>query len=116
VAFLYSGPAINILAIIYSARLLGYDIGAARAIGAIVFSVIIGIIMAFIFRKEKSTGDARAYENLCPGPGRQKNLAANSLLRHPDCHTDLCRLQKLAGHRYLARCAGMGIVALFYLG
>lgn len=52
-AFLYSGPAINVLAIIYSARLLGYDIGLARAIGAISFSIIIGIIMAFIFRKEE---------------------------------------------------------------
>lgn len=72
VAFLYSGPAINILAIIYSARLLGYDIGVARAIGAIVFSVIIGMIMAFIFRKEKSTGDAKAYENLYQDPAARK--------------------------------------------
>ncbi len=53
IAFLYSGPAINVLAIIYSARLLGYDIGLARAIGAISFSIIIGIIMAFVFRKEE---------------------------------------------------------------
>jgi uncharacterized protein len=51
--FLYSGPAINILAIILTARVLGIEIGIARAVGAIVFSVIIGLIMAFIFRKEE---------------------------------------------------------------
>jgi len=53
IAFLYSGPAINILAVVYSARLLGYDLGIARAIGAIVFSIVIGLIMAFIWRKEE---------------------------------------------------------------
>jgi uncharacterized membrane protein YraQ (UPF0718 family) len=52
-AFLYSGPAINVLAIVYSARLLGLDLGAGRAAGAILFSVIIGLIMAFLFRKEE---------------------------------------------------------------
>ena len=52
-AFLYSGPAINILAIILTARVLGVRLGIARAVGAIVFSVIIGLIMAFIFRKEE---------------------------------------------------------------
>jgi uncharacterized protein len=64
IAFLYSGPAISILAIAYSAQLLGLDLGAARAIGAIVFSVVIGLIMAGIFRKEKSTGDAEAFNKL----------------------------------------------------
>jgi uncharacterized membrane protein YraQ (UPF0718 family) len=53
IAFLYSGPAINILAIVYTARLLGFDLGIARAIGAVSFSVIIGLIMAFIWRKEE---------------------------------------------------------------
>jgi len=52
-AFLYSGPAINVLAIILTARVLGMEIGIARAVGAIVFSVVIGLIMAFIFRKEE---------------------------------------------------------------
>ena len=54
VAFLYSGPAINVLAVVYSARLLGLDLGIARAIGAVVFSIVIGIIMAFLFRKEEA--------------------------------------------------------------
>jgi len=53
IAFLYSGPAINILAIVYTARLLGWQLGLGRAIGAILFSVVIGLIMAGIFRKEE---------------------------------------------------------------
>ncbi|MFC1844765.1 permease [Thermodesulfobacteriota bacterium] len=52
-AFLYSGPAINVLAIILTARILGPELGIARAIGAIVFSVIIGLLMHFFFRKEE---------------------------------------------------------------
>lgn len=54
VAFLYSGPAINILAIILTARILGWQLGAARAVGAVLFSVVIGIIMAFLFRREEA--------------------------------------------------------------
>ena len=50
-AFLYSGPAINILAIFLSARVLGFSIGAGRAIGAVVFAVVIGLIMTAVFRK-----------------------------------------------------------------
>ncbi len=52
-AFLYSGPAINVLAIILTARVLGFEIGVARAVGAIAFSVIIGLLMHFIYRKEE---------------------------------------------------------------
>jgi len=52
-AFLYSGPAINVLAIILTARVLGMEMGVARAVGAIIFSVIIGVSMAFIFRHEE---------------------------------------------------------------
>ncbi len=51
--FLYSGPAINVLAIVLTARILGADIGISRALGAIVASIIIGLIMAFIFRREE---------------------------------------------------------------
>jgi len=52
-AFLYSGPAINILAIILTARILGLELGIARAVGAIIFSVVIGLAMHFIYRKEE---------------------------------------------------------------
>ncbi len=54
VAFLYSGPAISILAIIISARVLGFEIGVARALGAIIFSLVIGLIMHYIYRKEEN--------------------------------------------------------------
>ncbi len=53
-AFLYSGPAINVLAIILTARILGLQLGIARAIGAVCFSVIIGLLMQIIFRKEEA--------------------------------------------------------------
>jgi uncharacterized protein len=53
-AFLFSGPAINILAIVLTAQVLGYDIGLARAIAAILMAVVIGLLMAFIFRKDES--------------------------------------------------------------
>ncbi len=52
-AFLYSGPAINVLAIILTARILGWQLGLARAIGAVVFSVVIGLLMHLIFLKEE---------------------------------------------------------------
>ncbi len=53
IAFLYSGPAINILAIILTARILGFEMGVVRTIGAVSFSVIIGVIMSLIYRKEE---------------------------------------------------------------
>ncbi|MDF1814742.1 MAG: permease [Verrucomicrobiales bacterium] len=53
-AFLYSGPAVNVLAIVLTARVLGIELGIARAIGAIIFSVVIGVLMHVIFRKEES--------------------------------------------------------------
>ncbi|UCD84619.1 MAG: permease [Deltaproteobacteria bacterium] len=51
-AFLYSGPAINVLAIILTARVLGLKMGLARALGAILFSIVIGLLMAFIYRQQ----------------------------------------------------------------
>jgi uncharacterized membrane protein YraQ (UPF0718 family) len=54
IAFLYSGPAINILAIVLTARVLGLPIGIARAVGAILFSIVIGLIMHFLFREEEA--------------------------------------------------------------
>ena len=59
-AFLYSGPAINVLAIILTAKVLGWQMGLARAIGAVAFAVITGLLMAFIFRKDdanRKTGE-----------------------------------------------------------
>jgi uncharacterized membrane protein YraQ (UPF0718 family) len=58
-AFLYSGPAINVLAITLTAKILGWQLGLARAVGAVIFSVATGLLMALIFRKDdavRSTG------------------------------------------------------------
>jgi uncharacterized membrane protein YraQ (UPF0718 family) len=60
-AFLYSGPAINVLAIVMTAKVLGASIGIARAVGAVAFSVVIGLLMALAFRREEQqTVDAAA--------------------------------------------------------
>jgi hypothetical protein len=50
-AFLYSGPAINVLAIVMTAQVLGFELGVARAVGAILFSIVIGLLMHLIFRR-----------------------------------------------------------------
>jgi uncharacterized membrane protein YraQ (UPF0718 family) len=52
-AFLYSGPAINVLAMILTARVLGLQLGLARAIGAVGFAFVVGVLMAFLFRREE---------------------------------------------------------------
>ncbi|MDX9719794.1 MAG: permease [Myxococcota bacterium] len=57
-AFLYSGPAINVLAIILTARILGAELGIARAVGAVLFAIIIGLAMQFIFRKDEAERQA----------------------------------------------------------
>ena len=58
IAFLYSGPAINVLAIILTARILGWQLGLGRAIGAVIFSIVIGLLMHLIFLKEERTRHA----------------------------------------------------------
>jgi uncharacterized membrane protein YraQ (UPF0718 family) len=57
-AFLYSGPAINVLAIVLTARILGWQLGLARAIGAVLFAIIAGLLMSVIFRKEDAARTA----------------------------------------------------------
>jgi hypothetical protein len=64
VAFLYSGPAISILAMILTARILGWELGLARIIGAVSFSIIIGLLMAFIFRKEEKEKADKAEQEM----------------------------------------------------
>jgi uncharacterized membrane protein YraQ (UPF0718 family) len=76
-AFLYSGPAINILAIVLTARILGVGIGVARATGAVLFSIVIGIAMHAIFRKEE-TAKANAQAAM-PQPKVSRPLWKNAL-------------------------------------
>lgn len=77
-AFLYSGPAINILAIFLSARVLGFQLGAARAIGAVVFSVVLGLLMVAIFRKSEKAKVETALQT--PEPERPKRSLAKTAL------------------------------------
>ncbi len=76
-AFLYSGPAINILAIILTARILGPELGIARAVGAVAFSIIIGLLMHLFFRREEME-KAQAQMAL-PEPEVQRPLWQNGL-------------------------------------
>ena len=71
-AFLYSGPAINVMAIFLTARVLGYDLGIARFIGSITFAIIIGLIMAVLFRKDEDARTAAAMQLPDPPPPKRK--------------------------------------------
>ncbi len=76
-AFLYSGPAINVLAIVLTARILGIELGIARAAGAILFSIVIGALMHFIFRKEEAAKAAGMMG--MPEPEIKRSLWKNAL-------------------------------------
>lgn len=77
-AFLYSGPAINVLAIILTARVLGLKLGAGRAVGAILFSVVIGLFMHLIFHKEERE-KAAAAPVLAPAGEEARSLGRSFL-------------------------------------
>lgn len=70
IAFLYSGPAINILAIILTARILGAEIGIARTVGAVLFSIVIGSAMSLIYRKEEKLKKDQQM-NIAPVPEKR---------------------------------------------
>lgn len=76
-AFLYSGPAINVLAIILTARVLGLEMGIARAVGAVLFSIVIGLLMHFIFRKEEM--EKAEAQMVLPEPQVERPLWKNFL-------------------------------------
>lgn len=70
IAFLYSGPAISVLSIILTARILGIEMGIARMVGAVLFSVVIGLAMSFIFRKEEKAKQEEQM-NIVPPPEKR---------------------------------------------
>ncbi len=77
--FLYSGPAINVLAILMTGRVLGLELGLARAVGAVVFSIVIGLLMALIFLKsERRRAEGAGIAGLSPEASR-RNLGQNML-------------------------------------
>ncbi len=73
-AFLYAGPAINVLAIILTARVLGIELGVARAVGAISFSIIIGLLMHLAFLKEEREKAKQSADMLLPEEEQGKPL------------------------------------------
>ncbi len=77
-AFLYSGPAINVMAIFLTARVLGIELGVARIIGSISFAVIIGVLMAVIFRKDEEKREA-VFMQLPDPPTPKRNLWQTTL-------------------------------------
>lgn len=76
-AFLYAGPAVNVLAIILTARVLGLELGIARAVGAVSFSIIIGCLMHFFFRKEEAKKAASQIHT--PESCSKRTLGQNTL-------------------------------------
>ena len=76
-AFLYSGPAINVLAIVLTARVLGLRLGVARAVGAILFAVVLGLLMHLIFRREEL--DKADAQMAMPEPEVTRPLWQNAL-------------------------------------
>ncbi len=79
-AFLYSGPAINVLAIFLTARVLGFSIGLWRAVGAIVFAVVIGLIMAGIFERRRAGLPAGTGPVIPDAPRPRRSGLANAVL------------------------------------
>ncbi len=73
IAFLYSGPAINILAIVLTARVLGWELGLARAIGAVVFALVIGVLMALFFGGEERERIAQARKIVAEMPAEKRS-------------------------------------------
>ena len=76
-AFLYAGPAVNVLAIILTARILGFEMGIARAVGAVVFSIVIGLLMHLIYHKEEVQKNAA--QMAMPAPQVSRPLWKNGL-------------------------------------
>ena len=91
-AFLYSGPAINVLAITLTAKILGWQLGLARAIGAVVFAVITGLLMALIFRKDDAAR-TQGQIYLPDEEGKGRTLIPRCIIYpHHGADPDLCGL------------------------
>jgi uncharacterized membrane protein YraQ (UPF0718 family) len=79
VSFLYSGPAINVLAIVLTAKVLGFQLGLARAVGAVVFAFVIGLAMHLIYRKEDAARATDAAMFTASGGAEERSLGQTAL-------------------------------------
>lgn len=66
------GPAINVMAIVLSARVLGFDLGVACVIGAVAFAFVIAILMALIVRRSEAKRSAIAMQLPPPPPSPRR--------------------------------------------
>jgi uncharacterized membrane protein YraQ (UPF0718 family) len=78
-AFLYAGPAVNVLAILLTAQVLGPELGVARAVGAVGFSLIIGLLMHLLFREEESRRTASAARAAVAAPEPRRGIGKDAL-------------------------------------
>lgn len=78
-AFLYAGPAINVLAIIPTARVLGWELGLARTVGAVFFAVVIGLLMAYFCREEEEQKTKSMMDQM-PGQPEETRTPYQNLL------------------------------------
>ena len=126
-AFLYSGPAINILAVILTARILGPELGIARAVGAVVFAVIIGLLMHLFFREEEkekvknvadfSSGDSRPLWQTVLFIGFQVAILVFATWGRPEGTTGLwAAVYSLKWTLVMISAAGLGLVLVFFHG
>lgn len=102
VAFLYSGPAISILSIILTTRILGVELGVARMIGAVCFSVVIGLAMAFIFRKEEQVKKEQQMNIVPPPENARCGRRRCTSLRWSLSSSSRIGVHRRDGHRSLA--------------
>ena len=107
-AFLYSGPAINVMAIFLTARVLGYDLGIARLIGSVSFAVVIGLLMAAIFRKDEEQRTAAAMHLPEPPPAKRSLWQTSPVLRGHDCVPGIQRLGESRARRSSTRRTARG--------
>ena len=99
-AFLYSGPGINILAIFLTARVLGFELGLARVVGAVSFAFLVGILMAFFFRKEEKAKVAGGYADAASRGAPAAFLANERVLFQPGIFSHLRRLGDPPGRHH----------------
>ncbi|GIX01320.1 MAG: hypothetical protein KatS3mg112_0257 [Thermogutta sp.] len=93
-AFLYSGPAINVMAIFLTARVLGWDLGIARVVGAVVFAVVIGLHHGLDLPQRRNRPNQGVYGPSSIGAAQTKTLAKRGVSRRDDSLPGVFRLER----------------------
>jgi len=116
VVFLYTAPATNILAIIYTSSLIGWDVALARIILSIIFAIFIGITMSALFRRQGSRNRLRRgfYRSLCHYRQCEDIRMALGLLRYPPCHPAVGSLTRAEDTSEITRSGGSHRGTIFH--